>query len=326
MNSLVLAPFSSRGLSFLAKLGKVTYEPWTSTETIWDPVKLASRCNAEHINILIVEIDFLFDELFENAQTLKIAAICRGGLNQVETTAANRTGVTMLHTPGRNAPAVAEFILAQMFNLSRQISTAASYVASHLWQNPIEPYIRFRGRELKGKTLGLIGFGAIGQEVAFLAQGIGMSVIAYDPYVNEYSEEHSTASLVGIDELLTLSDFISVQIPDYPSNSSMLNAERISAMKEGVYIISVVGSSVIEASALLDGLANGQIAGAALDVHETHPISPAWIGFKAPNLVLTPHIGGSTQETIERHSSMICSDITSWLARRTPENLINRKT
>ena len=319
MNTLVLAPFSTEGMARLAALGRAVHEPWTATRTLWDPEELGARLAAEGFDSLAVEADFLFEELFDAAPGLRIAAVCRGALNHVDLDAATDRGVAVVHTPGRNAQAVAEFVVGQMIALARHVPAAERRVRDGAWTEPAEAYIRFQGRELAGATLGLIGLGAIGRAVARIAAGFGMRTLAYDPYAPE-TEGVERASL---DDLLAAADFVSAHAPETPETAGMLSAERIAAMKRGAYFVNAVAPSVADSAALAAALAEGRLAGAALDVHEAHPIPPDSPFLRLPNVLLTPHIGGATQETVERHSAMAAGDIERFSRCERPVHLAN---
>ena len=319
-NTLVLAPFSQSGLAALRERGPVTYEPWPQTQTLWDPGELGQRLAVEEFDGLVVEIDFLFEELFSTASSLRFTAICRAALNQVDLDAATDAGVVVVHTPGRNAQAVAELVLAQLFNLARQLPAAASFVASGAWKEPAEAYVRFRGRELAGGRLGLVGLGRIGRRVARLARAVGMEVVAYDPYVERGP---AGVMLTGLDELLTSSDFVSVHVPETDQTLGLIDAGRIGLMKPTAYLVNVAAAAAVDAGALAAALAEGRLAGAALDVHASHPIAPDSPLLGLANAMLTPHIGGATVETIERHSAMVVADLAGLANGRRPTRLAN---
>ncbi len=325
MNTLVLAPFSDDGLARLAALGRVAHEPWTETRTLWDPEELGARLKSEGFDALAVEADFLFEELFDAAPRLRIAAICRGDLHHTDLDAATERGIAVVRTPARNAQAVAEFAVAQMLALARHTSAGERYVREGRWEDPVDPYIRFRGRELAGATLGIVGFGAIGRAVARIAAGFGMRVLAYDPYVAASSgaDEGEGVEMTGLEALLAASDFVSMHVPDTPETLGMLNEARIAAMKPGAYLVNVTNSSVADRTALAAALAEGRLAGAALDVHEAHPIPPDSPFIGLPNVLLTPHIGGATHETIERHSAMVAEDFERFVRGERPLRLVN---
>ena len=327
MNSLVLAPFSDGGLAALREVGAADYEPWTQTQRLYDPEELGERLTAEGVGALIVEADFLLEEVFE-AAPLRFAAICRASLNQVDLEAATEHGVVLVHTPGRNAQAVAELVLALMLTLARRVPTASAYAAFGGWEDPTDPYTRFQGRELAGATLGLVGYGAIGRRVAALARGVGMRVLAYDPYLVPGAPGLRGVALVELETLLCEADFVSVHAPDSASTMRLINAVAFLYMRPGAYLVNVSSPSVVDTAALAAAIERGALAGAALDVHEAHPIPPNApmldLARRMPDrVVLTPHIGGATAETIERHSAMVVEDLRRLLAGRRPKRLAN---
>lgn len=323
MKTLVLAPFSPQGFAELGELGEVVYEPWTDTQEIQDPEELGRRMASEGMDALVVEVDFLFEELFDAAPNLRFAAICRSALNQVDLEAATDRGVVIAHTPGRNAQAVAELVLGHLLSLARHIPQADAFVAAGEWEDPIEAYTRFQGRELGGATLGLIGLGQIGARVSRLARAVGMNVLAFDPYVAPGSRATVGATLTDIDTLLSGSDFVSIHVPETPDTTGMLDRAAIAKMKPGSSLVNVTSPAIVDRDALLEALRNGHLAGAAMDVHDSHPIAPDTPFLGMPNVILTPHIGGATRETIERHSAMVVEDLCRFAAGKQPKHLAN---
>jgi D-3-phosphoglycerate dehydrogenase len=323
VKTLVLAPFSSSGLAALRDLGHVVYEPWTDTQEIQDPQELGQRIATELIDTVVVEIDFLFEELFDAAPGLRFAAICRSALNQVDLAEATDRGVVITHTPGRNAQAVAELVLGHMLSLARDLPQASSFVNDGQWENPTEPYVRFQGRELGGATLGLIGLGQIGGHVARLARGVGMRVLAYDPYVMPGMRTAPGVTLIDFNTLLATSDFVSIHVPQTSETTGMLDGEAFAKMRCDAYLVNVTSPDIIDHNALIAALHAGKLAGAAMDVHDSHPLAPDSPFIGMPNVLLTPHIGGATRETIERHSAMVVDDLRRFAKGRRPKHLAN---
>jgi D-3-phosphoglycerate dehydrogenase len=323
VKTLVLAPFSSPGLAALRGLGDVVYEPWTDTQEIQDPETLGQRITAQAIDALVVEIDFLFEELFDAAPGLCFSAICRSALNQVDLEAATDRGVVVAHTPGRNSQAVAELVLGHLLSLARYIPQASTFVKGGLWEDPTEPYIRFQGRELAGATLGIIGLGQIGGRVARLASGVGMRVQAYDPYISRGSRAAVGVTLINLNTLLATSDFVSIHVPQTSDTIGMLGGEALARMRAGAYLVNVTSPNIVDHHALVAALRVGKLAGAAMDVHDSHPLAPGSPFISMPNVLLTPHIGGATRETIERHSAMVVGDLRRFAKDVRPKHLAN---
>ena len=319
MKSLVLAPFSDDGIARLRGLGPVDYEPWTETRALWDPDELGARLAAEGTRALVIEADFAFEELFAAATPLGIVAVCRGALNHVDLDAATDHGVVVTHTPGRNAQAVAELVVGQLFALARRTVEADRYVRAGEWTDLTEPYTRFRGRELAGATLGLVGYGAVGRAVARMGAALGMRTLAHDPHVREAEG----AELTGLAELLRASDFVALQAPDTPDTAGMIGAGLLAQMKPGAFLVNVASPYVVDGAALAAALAEGRLGGAALDVHEAQPLPPDSPFLSLPNVLLTPHLGGATRETIARHSAMAAEDIARYARNEPPLRLAN---
>ena len=322
--ALVLAPFSQDALQALGGILSVTYESWTDTRKLYSPEELCERIDKEDIGVLVVEADFVFDEVFRQCRTLKFLGVCRNSMAHIDLDAATKHGVAVVNTPGRNAQAVAELTVGLMVCLARRIHRLNGDVKDGKWENPVEPYISMRGVELRGKTLGVIGLGAIGRIVARIGRAFGMHVLAYDPYAGTPGTKKSGAVLSALDQVLRVSDFLSIHTPDTSDTEGLLNRSRLGLMKAGAYIINTAAYRVIEESALVDYLKSGHIAGVALDVHQTHPILPSSPLLKLENVILTPHIGGATDGTIERQSWMMVDEIRRFLVGRRPRNLVNR--
>ena len=318
--ALILAPFDSRHMVRLRQSLEVAHESWLDTRRLYDPDELADRIVEERIAVLVIEADFVFEELFDQADALRFIGVCRQSTGHVDVEAATRHGVVVVNTPGRNAQAVAEHALGLMLALARRIPAAHHYVRERRWQNPVEPYLSMRGVELAGRTLGIIGLGAIGGRLGEIGSALGMKVLAHDPYVESAPRG---VALTGLDDLAAQADFVSVHVPATPETEGLLSARLLSSMKPTAYLINTSDWSVVDQEALIETLQRRRIAGAGLDVFETHPVSPDSPVLALDNVVLTPHLGGATEETIERHSRLMADDILGFLEGRRPKHLVN---
>ena len=319
MHALILAPFDEHQLARLRARMDVTYENWLDTRALADPDELAARVRSEDISVLVVEADFVFEETFQECPGLKFVGICRGATNQVDLQAAADQGVVVVNTPARNARAVAEHAFTLMLSLARRIPQAHEYVRTGQWRHPMSGYTEFRGAELDSRIVGIVGLGAIGRTLASMCVGFGMNVLAYDPYADEVPED------VCMTDFYTLSresDFVSVHVPATPETTGLLNAEFFASMKPSAFLVNCSDYRIADEAALLDALRARRISGAAFDVFETQPIVPGSPLLKLDNVVLTPHIGGATDETIERHSRMMADDILRFVEGQRPVNLI----
>ena len=319
MHTLILAPFDERQLARLRAEMDITYESWLDTRALTDPDELAERIRSEDISILVVEADFVFEETFQECPGLKFVGICRAATNQVDLQAATDHGVFVVNTPGRNAHAVAEHAFGLMLSLARRIPQTHDYVSSGRWRQPVAGYTDFRGIELNSRTIGIVGVGAIGRTLARMCMGFGMNVSAYDPYTDTLPER---VRMTDLHTLARESDFVSVHAATTPETTGLLSTDFFALMKPSAYFVNCSDYCIADETALLDALRNRRISGAAFDVFETQPIVPDSPLLKMDNVILTPHVGGATDETIERHSRMMADDILRFVQGIRPLNLV----
>jgi D-3-phosphoglycerate dehydrogenase len=218
--------------------------------------------------------------------------IVRGGvgLDTIDVEYARSKGITVKNTPLASSASVAELAIGYMFMLARSLYKASATMKAEKWDKK-----SFEGDEIGGKTLGLIGVGNIGKETAKRAAALGMSVVAYDPYVKELAG----AQLVSLDELLATADYISLHLPKTPESAKMIGAEQFAKMKTGVRIINCARGGIINEDALYEALTSGKVAGAALDVFAEEPPTD-WKLLKLENVIGSPHIGAATKEAQTR--------------------------
>lgn len=323
MRALILAPFSDDGLARLRRRGDVVHESWLDTGRLQDPAALGARLASDRFDVLVVEADFVFEEVFEQARELRLVGICRNALNQVDVDAATAHGVAITHAPGRNTNAVAEMTLGMMLALARRIPDAHRLVAGGGWGDPTAGYRLFRGREIADSTVGVIGFGQIGRAVARLCVALGARVLAHDPFVPEEEIRQQGAVRASLDEIARASDFVTLHVADTDQTRRMIDAAFLERMKQSAFLINTSSGSAVDVDALVGALEKGTLAGAALDVFEGQPLPASSLLMLAPRLLLTPHIGGATEETIARHSLMITEEIESLLDGQPLRHLVN---
>ncbi len=323
MKALILCPFHEESLKDLSVMMPTVYESWTDTQKLYDPYDLANRICIDNISIVIIEADFLFKEFFDAVPRLELVGVCRSGLNHIDVEAATANNVVVINTPGRNAMAVGEFVIGLMLSLLRHIPKSDRYIKEGKWNDPIEPYYYLRGNEINGKTLGIVGLGATGLAVAKLAQSMGMKVVGSDPNVStEISQKHNIRQLT-LDQLLETSHVVSLHLPYTTNTKNLINSNNIHYMKSDSYLINVSAAELVDQNALLNSLTKHEIAGAAIDVHESHPIPHNNPLIELDNVILTPHIAGSTHETIQTQSSMIVEDIKRFSEGIRPTRIVN---
>ena len=317
---LILAPFDEAELRRLSGRLDVESESWMDSLRMHDPDELAAKLNYLGASVLVVEADFVFEEVFEAVPNLEFVGICRAATNHVDIDAATASGVAVVNTPGRNAQAVAEHALGLMLALARRIPESHNYVTGGRWLNPLGPYVELRGLELAGRTLGIVGLGAIGRRLGEMATGIGMTCVAHDPFVDA---PPVGISIRELDEVLACSDFVSIHAPMNAETEGLIDSRGLALMKPTAFLVNLSDARIVDRDGLAAALQNRAIAGAALDVFETHPIAPDHPLLALDNVILTPHLGGATEETIGRYSRMMACDIVRFLDGVRPVNLVN---
>ena len=256
-------------------------------------------------------------QLLDRATRLRAIGRAGVGVDNVDLDAATKKGVVVMNTPGGNATSVAEHALALILALARRIPQADRSLKAGHWEKK-----GLTGTELHSKTLGLIGLGKIGSEVARHGQGFGMEVIAYDPYVSSRMASEQSVRLMSLEDLLRASDFASLHASLTPETKHLLNARSLALAKPGIRIINCARGELINEADLLAAIESGQVAGAGLDVFETEP--PRDLRLAAhPNVIATPHIAGSTEEAQEIIGIRIAEQVRDFLLQGVPRNAVN---
>ncbi|MGA7131913.1 MAG: NAD(P)-dependent oxidoreductase [Mycobacterium sp.] len=316
IRALVTAPLRGDGFDKLRRLADVIYDPWIEATPlrIYTAEQLADRISSEAADIVVVESDSVSGPVFELG--LRAIASTRGDPNNVDVAGATAAGIPVLNAPGRNADAVAEMTLALLFAATRQVLGADADVrAGEVFRDGSIPYQRFRAWEVAGQTAGLIGLGAVGRAVKWRMAGLGMRVIAYDPYNDE--ARHS------LDDLLAEADIVSLHAPVTADTEGLIGAEQFAAMRDGVVFLNSARAQLHDTDALVDALHSGKVAAAGLDhfagewLPTDHPL------IAMPNVVLTPHIGGATWNTEARQAQMVADDLEALLSGKTPAHIVN---
>jgi len=246
--------------------------------------------------------------LIDVCPNLKV--IVRGGvgLDTIDAEYARSKGITVMNTPMASSASVAELAIGYMFALARSTYQATSSVKAEKWEKKL-----FEGVEIGGKTLGLVGIGNIGKEVARRANALGMTVIAYDPYV----KEADGVRLVTLDELLANADYLSLHLPKTKESAGMIGADQFAKMKNGVRIVNCARGGIINEAALYDALVANKVAGAALDVYAEEPPTD-WKLIKLPNVIGSPHIGAATKEAQGRVGAEVADKLIEFAKKMQP--------
>jgi D-3-phosphoglycerate dehydrogenase / 2-oxoglutarate reductase len=320
--ALVTAPLRGPGFAKLQQLADVIYDPWISELDpsplrIYTAEQLAERIRAEAADVIVVESDSVGGPVFDPGSRALIAvASTRGDPNNVDIPAATAAGIPVLNTPARNADAVAEMAVALLLATTRHLVTADADVRSgNMFRDGSIPYQRFRGAEIAGLTAGLVGLGAVGRALQWRLSGLGLRVIAHDPYNDE--AQHS------LDELLDQADVISLHAPVTDDTVAMIGAKQFAAMRDGVVFLNTARAQLHDTDALVEALRTGKVGAAGLDhfagewLPTDHPLT------SLPNVVLTPHIGGATWNTEARQAQMVADDLEALLSGKKPAHIVN---
>jgi D-3-phosphoglycerate dehydrogenase / 2-oxoglutarate reductase len=316
LRALVTAPLRGAGFDKLRQLVDVVYDPWIeqSPLRLYSAEQLAERISSEAADIVVVEGDSVSGPVFDLG--LRAIASARGDPNNVDVAGATRAGIPVLHTPGRNADAVAEMAVALLFAATRHLVTADADVrAGAVFRDGTIPYQRFRATELAGCTAGLVGLGAVGRALKWRLSGLGLSVIAHDPYNDE--ARHS------LDELLAEADIVSMHAPVTDDTVGMIGATQFAAMRDGVVFLNTARAQLHDTDALVEALRTGKVAAAGLDhfvgewLPADHPLTTL------PNVVLTPHIGGATWNTEARQAQMVADGLQALMSGHRPAHIVN---
>lgn len=325
MRAFITASFDDGAKARLARHMEVVHEDWKARQTIYfDGAQFAARIRDLGADVLIVEADLVHAEVLEGC-ALRMIGCCRGDPVNIDLECATRRGVPVFHAPGRNADAVADLTLGFLLMLARhlmplhdvfrggggRVEGAGDFLAL---------YTRFTGVELGGRTLGLVGLGAVGREVASRALAFKARVLACDPYV---TEAPAGVQLCALDELLRSADFVSLHAPVTPQTRGMLTRERLALLRPSAYLVNTARAALTDEDALYDMLRAGRLAGAALDVLSEEPLQPGNRFLALPNVIVTPHIGGATLDVTRHQSEIIVEAIERHLRGERPRFVAN---
>lgn len=344
MKALITARFDSTELGRLTANGfEVEQAGFGLTGIKLDQRELITKFS--DIDVAIIEFENITEEILKVSKKLKIMACLRNEpAASTDIAAATALDIPVLFTPGRNAVAVAEYTIGLMLSIARSIATthhllrytdeltSVSYsdkagerkgVTSEWSMDPDAPFQRFQGVELMGKTVGLVGAGFIGQEIAKRACALGMKLIAFDPYANSDQLAKLNIELVTLEKLAAESDFVVMAAKVTPESTGVFSAAAFALMKRSAYFINTARAALVDYQALYQVLAENKIAGAALDVYPTEPLPGDSPLRKLSNVVLSPHLAGATAEVVKHHSKMVVDDLLMMKAGKIPSRVAN---
>lgn len=308
MKIIVADRISEHGVKLLAGPGWQVVQPAAAS--------LASEL-ADADALVVRSATRVTDELLNHARQLRVIGRAGVGVDNIDLDAATRRGILVMNTPGGNAPSVAEHALALMLSMARSIPQLNASMHAGKWEKSGSA-----GVELRGKTLGLIGLGRVGAEVARRARALEMRVIAYDPYVSAESAAEWGAEIMPLAELLPQSDYVSLHTALSPATERMINADTLKQMKQGARLVNAARGELVDEAALAEALRSKHLAAAALDVFAEEPPRNSPL-LQMSNVIATPHVGGSTAEAQEEVGVQIAQQVREYLQDGTMRNSVN---
>jgi D-3-phosphoglycerate dehydrogenase / 2-oxoglutarate reductase len=307
MKVIVADKISDRGLELLKGTG------WNIVQTTKDTLV---RELADADALIVRSATKVTSELLDKAPQLRVVGRAGVGVDNIDLDEATKRGILVMSTPGGSSVSVAEHTFALLLALVRQLPKFDASMREGKWEKSSA------GAEVRGKTMGLVGLGRIGGEVAIRANAFDMNVIAFDPFISEAAAKEYSVELVPLEELLQKSDFISLHTAVSPVTKNMINAQSIAMMKKGVRIVNSARGELIHEADLAVALKSGQVAGAALDVFaEEPPKNSPLVGL--PNVICTPHVAGSTAEAQEELGNQVAVQVRDYLQEGVIRNAVN---
>jgi phosphoglycerate dehydrogenase-like enzyme len=325
---LVTATLDDRGIETLSRYGQVSAERFGEKKRLLAGRKLVRALQG--FDVFVTEVDQVRAKVLEQVDRLQVIACCRSDPINIDVAMATEKGIPVLHAPGRNAQAVADLTLALMLMTLRHIPQAMELLRQEGGpQGMVKMAVAFfelKGSELSGKTVGIIGLGAVGREVAKRLHGFDTELIVYDPYVSSDVVEGHGARTVDLETLLRDADVLTLHAALTEETRGMLGRQELALMKPTACVINTARAELTDEDALYEALKSGGIGGAALDVFRAEPPPPDHPLLHLPNVVATPHIGGNTHEIPVHQSQIVVSDLERLFQGQRPLHIANPET
>ena len=304
MKILITAPYIAAAQEELTRAGaEITYRSWKTQGRAYNEQELISLLTESGAEALITEHDDVTEKVIARFPDLKFIGVCRGTPSNVAMEAATQAGIPVFFTPARNAQAVAEMFIANVINFLRYTLAGVEWLKAGDWgEGAHTSYLQFKGNELAGRTIGMIGFGAVGQRIANMVKGFPCPIQFYDPYIESTDPEFQKTS---IEDVFQTSDIVSIHLPVNAHTKGMINKTLLSMMKRDAIFVNTARAVVVNRNDLLEVLQGNRIRGAILDVFDYEP--PDDIDntiIHLPNVLATPHIAGATFEVEDHHAGI----------------------
>ncbi|GGR30557.1 NAD(P)-dependent oxidoreductase [Agromyces mediolanus] len=287
-------------------------------EATMDGASLAERgleAQLASAEVIVAELDVVDEATLELAPALRAVVSCRAKPVNVDLDACTARGIPVITTPGRNAEVTADLSFALLMATVRHVSASERWLREGNWtaDDVFEPYERFRSIGLGGRTLGVLGGGAVGRRMVRRARGFGMDVLVYDPFLpaDAFGEE---ARIAPLDEVMSSADIVTVHVPLMPETEGLIGARELALMKPSAFLVNAGRAAIIEEAALMEVLRERRIAGAGFDVFYEEPLPRDSELFSFEHVTMTPHIAGASDDVIAEHSRIAAAALRSWLA------------
>lgn len=312
MSVLITAPYHEKGQQEIETLfGPVVYRPWKPKGRAYNEEELMALLKETNATALITEHDHVTANVINAFPNLTFIGVCRGTPSNLAIDAAREHGIAVFHTPARNAQAVAELFIANVITMLRNLPVAENWLTAGNWEAGAHTsYLQFKGHELAGKTVGMVGFGAIGQTIARILKTFPCTICYYDPY---YTDPDTDYRKMTLPELFAGSDIVSIHLPDNKETAGMISAGLFGKMKPDSIFVNTARAAVVNRDDLLTALEQNKIGGAILDVFNHEP--PDETDYKIihhPHVLATPHIAGASFEVEDHHVEILNRQLKTW--------------
>lgn len=312
MKILITAPYNEHCRKELEKVfDEIIYHPWKSNGRAFEAKELINLLQQSGAEAIITEHDKVTGEVIRSFPHLRFIGVCRGTPSNVDTKTASDMGIPVFYTPARNAQAVAEMFIANVITFMRNTEAACQWLQQESWESGAhDSYLQFKGNELAGKTIGIVGFGAIGKRIADMVKDFPCKIQFYDPYIEA---DEGLYEKVSLQEVFKTSDIVSIHLPANKETENMIDIKLLSKMKPEAIFVNTSRAMVVKRDDLLDVLESKKIKGAILDVFDHEPPDEKdYRIIHLPNVLATPHIAGATHEVEDHHAEIMNRNLLSW--------------
>lgn len=312
MRLLITAPYHQKAQDELSQqFGEVLYRPWKLQERAYTEQELVDLLQETGADALITEHDAVTAKVIETFPNLRFIGVCRGTPSNVAVATATEKGIPVFNTPARNAQAVAELFIANLITMLRHSLAGIRWLEGENWESGAHAsYLQFKGNEVAGKTIGMVGFGAVGQTIAGLIRHFPTRIQYYDPF---HTDQDAYYQKVELEEVFKTSDVVSIHLPVNEQTNGMIDQRLLNLMKPDAIFVNTARASVVNREDLLDVLERNQIRGAILDVFDHEP--PDALDYRLihrDDVLATPHIAGATFEVEDHHADILNRALISY--------------